>query len=47
MTKERLPLRPFGPTAPSKMLDIKHLDTKVIFELLLHQIGIIKSILIP
>ena len=30
MTKERLPLRPFDPTAPSKMLDIKHLDTKVI-----------------
>ena len=47
MTKERLPLMPFDPTAPSKMLDIKHLDTKVIFERLLHQIGMIKSILIP
>ena len=43
MTKERLLLRPFDPTAPSKMLDIKHLDTKVIFELLRHQIGIIKN----
>ena len=29
MTQERLALRPFHPNAPSKMLEFKHLDTKV------------------
>ena len=29
MSQERLALRPFHPNAPSKMLEFKHLDTKV------------------
>ena len=37
VTQELLALRPLDPTAPSKMLELKHLDTKVMVYMTLLQ----------